>query len=33
MESINMKQELSIYNLEGKWNDYIGIQKEVLRVL
>ena len=33
MESISMAEELSLYNLEGKWNDYIGVQKEVLRVL
>ena len=33
MISINSKEELSLYNLEGKWNDYIAVQKEVLRVL
>ena len=33
MISINTKDELSLYNLEGKWNDYIAVQKEVLRVL
>ena len=33
MISINSKEELSLYDLEGKWNDYIGVQKEVLRVL
>ena len=33
MESISTKQELSIYHLEGKWNDYVGVQKEVLKVL
>lgn len=33
MISINTAEELSIYNLEGKWNDYIGVQKEVLEVL
>ncbi|MBQ6844721.1 MAG: hypothetical protein IJO60_08835 [Agathobacter sp.] len=33
MISINSKDELSLYNLEGKWNDYIAVQKEVLRVL
>ena len=33
MESICMAKELSLYNLEGKWNDYIGVQKEVIRVL
>lgn len=24
---------MSLYDLEGKWNDYIGVQKEVLHVL
>lgn len=24
---------MDLYNLENKWNDYIGVQKEVLRVL
>lgn len=33
MISISTKDELSLYHLEGKWNDYIGVQKEVLRVL
>lgn len=33
MISINSKDELSSYNLEGKWNDYIGVQKVVLKVL
>lgn len=33
MISINSKDELSLYNLEGKWNDYIGVQKEVLKTL
>lgn len=33
MKEIDMEKELSLYNLEGKWNDYIGIQKEVLKVL
>ena len=33
MISINSKDELSLYNLEGKWNDYIGVQKEVISVL
>jgi len=32
MISINSKDELSLYNLEGKWNDYIGVQKEVVAV-
>ena len=33
MISIDTKDELSLYNLEGKWNDYIGVQKEVIAVL
>lgn len=33
MISINSKDELSLYNLEGKWNDYIAVQKEVITVL
>ncbi len=33
MESIDVKCELALYNLQGRWNDYIGVQKEVLRVL
>ena len=33
MIKIDTKDELSLYDLEGKWNDYIGVQKEVLRVL
>ena len=33
MISINSKDELSLYNLEGKWNDFIAVQKEVLSVL
>ena len=30
---ICLEKELKKYNLEGKWNDYIAVQKEVLRVL
>lgn len=33
MVSICMEEELSRYNLDGKWNDYVGIQKEVISVL
>ena len=33
MVEIITENELALYNLEGKWNDYIGLQKEVLRVL
>lgn len=33
MEKICMQDELLHYNLEGKWNDYIGVQKEVMNVL
>ena len=28
MISIDSKEELSHYDLEGKWNDYIGVQKK-----
>ncbi len=31
--NINRAYELSTYNLEGKWNDYIGVQKEIVSVL
>ena len=30
---INYNEELEKYDLDGKWNDYIAVQKEVLRVL
>ena len=30
MKCINLQRELSIYNLGGRWNDYIGVQKKVL---
>lgn len=33
MERICKKEELLLYRLEGKWNDYIGVQKIVLKVL
>ena len=33
MISIHVEEELVRYNLEGKWNDYIGVQKEVLAAL
>lgn len=33
MKNIHLEEELSRYNLHRKWNDYIGVQKEVLRVL
>ena len=33
MISISTAEELSLYDLEGRWNDYIGVQKEVLKVL
>ncbi|MBR5799356.1 MAG: hypothetical protein IKY23_04775 [Lachnospiraceae bacterium] len=33
MIRINLAEELKLYNLEGKWNDYIGAQKEILQVL
>lgn len=31
--SFNKKLELEKYDLNGKWNDYIAVQKEVLKVL
>lgn len=31
--SINLRGELGKYSLTGKWNDYVGVQKEVLSVL
>ena len=33
MVRINKFDELSVYDLEGKWNDYIGTQKEIIAVL
>lgn len=33
MVSISLQEELSMYSLDGKWNDYIGVQKEVISVL
>lgn len=30
---ICLEKKLKKYNLEGKWNDYIAVQKEVLRAL
>ena len=33
MTYICMEEELSKFDLEGKWNDYIGMQKEIIRVL
>lgn len=32
-DNIDTQEQLSAFNLEGQWNDYIGVQKEVLRVL
>lgn len=29
-ENIDLEAELATYNLDGKWNDYIGIQKNVI---
>lgn len=31
--NIDLQKELATYHLEGKWNDYIGVQKRVLEVL
>lgn len=33
MEKISAAEELSFYNLQGKWNNYIGVQKEIISVL
>lgn len=33
MICINSEYEISLYNLEGKWNDYIAVQKKVIGVL
>ena len=30
---IDSQDELNRYDLDGKWNDYIAVQKEVLRIL
>lgn len=30
---LHLEDELQNYDLEGKWNDYIAVQKEVLKVL
>lgn len=32
-QSINLQEELAYYNLEGKWNDYVGVQKSVIESL
>ncbi len=31
--TIGLQEELATYNLEGKWNDYIGVQKCVIGTL
>lgn len=33
MVSVNMEHELSKYNLDRKWNDFVAVQKEVISVL
>lgn len=33
MISINSKDELSLYDIGGNWNDYIAVQKEAINVL
>ena len=33
MVQINMQQELSFFELDKKWNDYIGAQKEIISKL
>lgn len=32
-DRISTEEQLSTFNLDGKWNDYIGVQKEVIPVL
>ena len=32
-ENIEIEKELQYYGLEGKWNDYIGLQKKVVSTL
>ena len=32
-ENIEVEKELQYYELDGKWNDYIGLQKKVVSVL
>lgn len=31
--NIDLASEIASYNLEGKWNDYIGVQKRVIETL
>ena len=31
--SIDLASEIASYNIEGKWNDYIGVQKNVIETL
>lgn len=31
--TIGLQEELDTYNLEGKWNDHIGVQKCVIGTL
>lgn len=33
MENIEVEKELQYYKLDGKWNDYIGLQKRVVSIL
>lgn len=33
MKNICMEEEMAFYNLDKKWNDYVGVQKEVLKAL
>lgn len=30
---VDSKEQLATYNLEGKWNDYIGAQKQIIKIL
>ena len=31
--NINLVAELLKYNVDGKWNDYVGLQKKIVNVL
>lgn len=31
--NIDLASEIASYNIDGKWNDYIGVQKNVIETL
>lgn len=33
MDNIEVEKELQYYGLDGRWNDYIGLQKRVVSIL